>query len=62
VLLQSKYLKARTSEFENIEVSAQQAHLIGYNTLSSYGSPAYYAQQIFSRRRCRPSSKSRSCS
>jgi pimeloyl-ACP methyl ester carboxylesterase len=30
VLLQSRYLKARASEFENIEVSAEQARTAGY--------------------------------
>jgi hypothetical protein len=30
VLLQSKYLKARASEFENIEVSAEQARRAGH--------------------------------
>jgi pimeloyl-ACP methyl ester carboxylesterase len=30
VLLQSKYLKARASEFENIEVSAEQARMAGH--------------------------------
>jgi pimeloyl-ACP methyl ester carboxylesterase len=30
VVLQSKYLKARTSEFENIELSAEQARTAGH--------------------------------
>ncbi len=37
--------------FVNVNPGAMQwkTDLIGYNTLTSYGSPAYYAQQIFSR-------------